>query len=412
MIAEASQVPPPPTGASTAFVPFEIGAKQLYHIPDPQGRRLIEGWASLRGIDWQDEEILPESFEQGAMEYLTKNPVLLWDHQRHIPLGKVLALTITDDGLFMQAEIFSPTPQELEQIQKLDQLSEGYHSYLLKANEVWWGIRQGLIRGLSVQGRTRRRAVWSPELGKFVHQGVETLLHEISVTPTQVHPGSRITGVNTLAKALEITKALPLIERNYTMNEKQKRAMELQSMYFESLKDLGDGTEVPEEMLRVHELLSKAIKVDEPSTALPTVASPNVAKNEKETPEQLAVLETLLKKALQQHLAPLQEQVNRLSQQPAPIRARVTMNAPEGAAPKPLGQTNSYGGAIEKALQVISTSKNGISNFGQGDYHGCDGLTAMKLIFARSRTKNKPIVFDDVTLGAAGQTLLKKCMNE
>ena len=397
---------PPPPSASTGYVEFEVGANQLYHIPDDQGRRLIEGWASLRGIDWQDEEILPESFERGAMDYLSKNPVLLWDHKRHIPIGKVRSLTITDDGLFMQAEIFAPTEEDTERLQQLNSLSEGYDSYLLKANEVWWGVQQGQIRGLSVSGRTRRRAVFSPELNKYIHQGVETLIHEISITPTQVHPGSRITGVNTLAKALELTKALPLIYTRTTMNEKQKKAFEAQTAYLAALKELGDGAELPQEMVEVHKALSTAIADD-----------PQPEKKEVAVQEQPDIT-ALIVKAIADQLSPIQEQINKLANVPAPIKAKTSLVAPEGASVKPLTEQNESN-AIEKALGIVAMSKNGRANLGDGEFHGVDGVEAIKFIMARSQSKRRPLaMFDDsfprnrqgISLTDHSQRLIQKCM--
>lgn len=402
------EAPPPPLGASTAMVAFEIGAEKIYHIPDDKGRRLIEGWASLGGIDWQDEEILPESFEQGAKEYLSKNPVLIWDHKRHIPIGKVLELSVTDEGLFMRAELFAPTNEEIKELGSLNNLSEGYESYLLKANEVWWGIKQGLIRGLSVQGRTRRRAVWSQELGRYIHQGIQTLIYEISVTPTQVHPGSRITGVNTLAKALEISKALPLQTKRKTMNEKQKKAIEqAQKAYLDALQAAGDGAEIPEELAENHQLIAKAISFEE-------ATEEEAAPSQKEVSEEVPNIEALIMKAI----APLQEQINGLKGQPAPLRGKTAVKAPEGAQAKPVSVPKK-GGIFEKALGIIAKSKNGISDFGTGEVHGCDAIDAMKIVFAKSVANHGRVAIQSVTAPAhlqgmsvsdSLQKLLNNCM--
>jgi len=401
-LASATNIPAPPEGASTTFVAFELGAEQVYHIPDEQGRRLIEGWASLRGIDWQDEEILPESFIEGAKEYLLKNPVLLWDHTRSLPIGRVLELAVLDAGLFMRAELFRPGDEDLRNVQPLESASDAsFQSFLAKANEVWWGIKNGSIRGLSVRGRTRRRAAWSAELGRFVPQGVQTLIYEISVTSAQVHPASRITGLNTLAKALQMTKALALWRD--PMDEKTKKALEAQQVYVEALKSLGDNVELPQDLLVGHVAITKAIQIEEEPAAKP--AAP---------PAPPAMDEAQISKAIADAVAPLQDELNRLKGTPAPIRGRITLQgAPDGAQPKPtdlpIGPS-----PVEKALSMLANPKNWVNGIPGDNVAGCDAVTAMKLVMVGSKRHRDPrrqiSIGDGISIDRAGQALLQRNM--
>lgn len=206
--------PPPPGGAATQQQDFCVQVNGVHHTDDPQGlgRRYFEGWASLDGLDMQDMEIAADACKKGAAKYLQRNPVIVWHHQANMPIGRVLSLTFTDKGMYMTGEI-----HRMDHI--LDKWSQyrdsiPLDSIAVKCEEVWSGIVNGSYRGLSIRGGVREVVpVYSPELDKAVPRVLEVELYEISVTPISIHPGTKITKVNTVAKALseavEIVKALP-----------------------------------------------------------------------------------------------------------------------------------------------------------------------------------------------------------
>lgn len=209
----------PKTAAATKDVPWTIDIHGIQHIDDPTGqdRRLFEGWASLGGIDYQDMEIAPGAFESMAEEYLRKNPVILWDHIRHLPIGTVHSLTFADEGLYLKGEIWRledldwDDEEETRKAKSKDEVFVGTENIAKKCDQVWKLIVSGKIRGLSVRGKARQYVpVYSESLQQYVPRVTEFLLYEISVTPIQVHPGAQITAVNTIAKSLEICKSLPI----------------------------------------------------------------------------------------------------------------------------------------------------------------------------------------------------------
>jgi len=292
-------------------------------------------------------------------------------------------LTITPEGLFIKGELFPPKNEASSTLptpkDNYGRTIEGFESFRDKADEVWEAIRQGFFRGLSVNGKARKRAVWSPQLNKYVSQVVEVLLYEISITPTQVHPGSRITAVNTLAKALSITKALPIYnsERKDPMN-KQDEVRAAQEALISSLRDLGADGELPEEFLQLHDEITKAIEIEEvPGDLVPApIADPEVEKS-------------LITEAVTAALEPVVARLAQLEGVPAPHRNQTTHDAPDGAAPKPGAGPTDSPTAIEKALDALSRSKDGQADYGEGETHRCDAVTAMKLIMIRGAASGK-----------------------
>lgn len=193
----------------------ELEETPLRHLDGYGDRRIFSGWASVRGIDFEDMEILPEAFRAGAQAYLTKNPVLLWDHARYLPIGKVLEIAFDDAGIYIVAEIFNLTaegkdangkkPIEMPKDSRYPELQ----SIAAKCDEVWGLVVSGKVRGLSVSGRVRgKMQTFTDENGNKVKRPPEVLIYEISVTPIQVVPKAKIDAANTLAKALRIVKGL------------------------------------------------------------------------------------------------------------------------------------------------------------------------------------------------------------
>ena len=358
--------PPPPywermDDAQSAIVEF-VASGNLYHIEDPTGqnRRIAEGWTSLGGADWEDEDVPPHTLLDAVEAYARKNPVILWDHQRDKPIGELLEWEVTEKGLFVRFRIFDERDFD-------DPKSE----LLALCNQTWSLLRRGLVRGLSWDGRARKRWVWSDDLGKYIKQPVEVLMSEITVTPIQVHPGAKVTGVNTLSKALRICKALRIGGSAITtgenpMNPKVKAAMDAQAAYAASLADLPDDVELPEELLTNEEGITKALglggsqepPVEPPQENEPPASNPPAFQMPPELQE--AITKSL--EIGQQNAAAIAA----LSGEVAPLRNQVAHDDP-GANPRPAGGAPSTYERMTKALELGSQVRDGKLNRGQGE---------------------------------------------
>lgn len=392
----ADPITPLPPGSGDDSVGFEANG-ELHHIPDATGdnRRLFEGWVSLVGVDWQDEEMPTSVFEAAIAAYMAKNPVVLWDHKREFPIGRVLKMSAyPDKGIWMRGYIFDERDFDGQggEIQQ-------------KADEVWPLMKKGHTRGLSWSGRARRRWVWSPELGKYIKQPVEVLIHETTVTAIQVHPGAKITGINTLAKALEIAKALPLgasqQDGERTMDEKLQALQAAQETALQALHDLPDGTEIPTNLILAQEKISKALGIEKPAEAPPA-----------DPPAEDPISKAL--EPLMEQLKAQQEQISQLTGAPAPVRNRVDHDDPAGAAPPPSEEGMGGMELISKALEIGGDSVNGVSEKGQGKAHGASGVDIMKLFMITNRHRiecvgKRPQALNPgaPTISLGGQKLLK-----
>lgn len=141
--------------------------------------RLLEGYASLWGVeDYQGEVMERSAIEPYLSEYL-KNGPLHWQHGRDDevgmePIGKVLEARCDDVGLWIRAQVYKGTRA---------------------AEKAWALIKQG-VRGLSVG---------APSNGRRVVNGIIKVwrLIEISVTHMPAVAGATFS----LAKAMELAKA-------------------------------------------------------------------------------------------------------------------------------------------------------------------------------------------------------------
>jgi hypothetical protein len=455
----------PDTGASTKSVDWAMDIDGIQHIDDPSGedRRLFEGWASLGGIDYQGHEIEPGAFEAMALEYLAKNPVLLWDHIRHLPIGTIHELIFADEGLYIKGEIWRfediewDDEAEAEKAKKDGKVYVGTESIGKKCNEVWFLIKTGKIRGLSVRGKARQwTAVYSVELRKQIPRISEILLYEISVTPTQVHPGAKIVAVNTLAKSLEICKGLSLefesFEQDrteqsangtaskwaneppagrhvYKINkrnsnkrgnkpmdpvEKLREALGEVQKSLGEMGDDGDSIEIPEDVAALLQDLGGSVEFQEGDEVEKGLQQEPV------TPVAPAGFDmSALKGILQETMAPISERLDALekpvqSATPAKPTARIrnpSAKRPTNASPKPTGaQNDPYSPqTVEKALIVLSNSKNGCADMGKGHFHGCGLQEAAQLTLLDATLKGKMKGGGQISLEVRGQELLQHC---
>lgn len=86
--------------------------KKFFHvqtkIQDNQ-QRLIKGFASTRFPDRVNDVVSPKALGD-SMDLFMKNPVLLLDHDRTKPIGRIQDYAVNSDGLFVTAKVLTGTP--------------------------------------------------------------------------------------------------------------------------------------------------------------------------------------------------------------------------------------------------------------------------------------------------------------
>lgn len=71
---------------------------------DASGKIVIKGYANTADKDRIGDVVLPSAFKKTLEAYM-ENPVLLFQHNWDKVIGKVLKAEITDEGLYIEAEI-------------------------------------------------------------------------------------------------------------------------------------------------------------------------------------------------------------------------------------------------------------------------------------------------------------------
>lgn len=350
--------PPPPGNQATDNVDFDLSVGGVRHIDDPKGlgRRYIEGWVSLTGIDMQAHEMAADACQKGAEKYLKRNPVIVWHHKAELPIGKVETLTFDDRGMYMTGYIFRMS--EVLEEWKAHKEDIPLDSIALKCEEVWEGIKQGYFGSFSFRGGVREVApVWSDELQRVIPRFLEVELYELTISPIGIHPGAKITRINTVAKAfgeaLEICKALDYQPQSTTPKgetmDLSKQWEAFQATLIANADENGN-VELPDEISKGLQELGFEAK------------EPEVVK----TPEQLVAEQAEVIKSLQERLDSMESGG---SGAPAARRGHATVNAPEDAKVKPTGATGEGAGKVNvlsKCLTDASTTYRRRTNFGEG----------------------------------------------
>lgn len=309
---QTSTAPPPPAdweGASEVSLQLP-----LRHIPAGDAR-IFEGWASLSTVDNQNDLIPAHLLEVAAEAYMRSNPVIIWHHIPILPIGRVLRMRVEEKGVYIRAEILQGT--QIRSSVTGDNVD--YASIATVADETWSLIKMGLVRGLSI--RLRKRGPFKEHdtpYGKVREVQAVAAIIEISVTPLPVNVGCQIDGANMLAKALPLGKATPLGEN--TMSKILQAQEALNKALLEAAQA---GQDIPPAFLENHDILNKALGM-----APNAPADPNASK-----------------------IAELEAQIASLKGQPAPPRARQTLDANPGAPVRPADTTNTRG-LMSKAIEI------------------------------------------------------------
>lgn len=164
-----------PHTESEAFMDDETFSFQI-KIAKKLGGGVIEGLASTPAIDRGEDIIDPEAFSKALATFLN-NPVLLWNHDdNHPAIGQILKAEITDDGLFVRAQVSD--------------------------REIWEKIKNGDLRAFSIGYRPLK---WETETidGKEVRIVKELDLLEISIVNVPMNQEAMFSMAKSVKSALD-----------------------------------------------------------------------------------------------------------------------------------------------------------------------------------------------------------------
>ena len=143
----------------------------------------IEGYASTVDRDRQGDVIPMKAWNEGLSNYL-KNPIILAYHNHQMPIGKMVEHKVTDQGLWVRAQI----PQEVGDVYKL--------------------IKKGILSAFSVGFRVRD-ADYDSASESFLIKELE--LHEISVVSVPANQNTLFS----LAKAFDNAAEFELYKQQF-----------------------------------------------------------------------------------------------------------------------------------------------------------------------------------------------------
>lgn len=104
----------------------------------------IEGYASTRAEDRDGDVILPEAWESGGgLKNFLNNPIILYNHNHNMPIGKATDITTDEKGLYIRAKVIKSV-----------------------AGNVFDLIKEGIVKSFSV-GFAVHKADFKEELGRF-----------------------------------------------------------------------------------------------------------------------------------------------------------------------------------------------------------------------------------------------------
>jgi HK97 family phage prohead protease/HK97 family phage major capsid protein len=143
----------------------------------------IEGYASTVDRDRQGDVIPMKAWNEGLHNYL-KNPIILAYHNHQMPIGKMVEHKVTDQGLWIRAQI----PSEVGDVYKL--------------------IKKGILSAFSVGFRVRD-ADYDHTTETFLVKDLE--LHEISVVSVPANQNTLFS----LAKAFDTAAEFELFKQQF-----------------------------------------------------------------------------------------------------------------------------------------------------------------------------------------------------
>jgi HK97 family phage prohead protease len=135
--------------------------------PSEDGTLSIKGWAnrySVNGeeiVDRDSEVIFPSAYDLSNFQ---KNPIMLYMHDRMAPIGKVTDIGVTNEGLYIEGEVYSGVNKE-----------------------VYTAIEKGVLQTFSI-GFRGKQGVYNPDSDIYYYTNVE--LYEVSVVTVPANQDS------------------------------------------------------------------------------------------------------------------------------------------------------------------------------------------------------------------------------
>lgn len=125
-----------------------VGDKELktlhMRLTKAAGRR-VEGLASTPNVDRDYDSIDPSAFNESMPGFMANNPMMLFNHDSMMPVGKIVDFRVTREGLYVVGEIAKGT---------------------ICADECWSLIQQDVLRTFSVQFIILERETIQPQAAR------------------------------------------------------------------------------------------------------------------------------------------------------------------------------------------------------------------------------------------------------
>ena len=116
---------------------------------------------------------------------MAKNPVVVWDHKRHLPIGRLLSAQAFDDRVEVVGEIFrfdDPVFAHWEEESLVP--STTIPSIKRTCDEVWALMLDGSVSSISWHGDSLLcQYVYSEQLDEFIPRHLQVTIKEVTITP-------------------------------------------------------------------------------------------------------------------------------------------------------------------------------------------------------------------------------------
>jgi len=183
----------------------------------------IEGMATVPTIDRDEEIVNPLGLE---LENFEKNPIILFNHDKNIPVGKALEVKATKSGVYVKCRIFKNMNEK-----------------------VYNGVINGILNSFSI-GFLGKEGTYDPETDAFIYTKAE--LFEISIVSVPANPNAQFTMTKAICNGG--TCALKAISENIKISDKisEKPWSDVdKTVLANKLKEIGDKKAIDEAYLYV-----------------------------------------------------------------------------------------------------------------------------------------------------------------
>ena len=170
---------------------FNLEVKTVLESED--NRRVVEGYASTWDLDTGKDKIIPGAFKSTINERFSVPMALnnkskikvLWQHDQHVLIGKLLEIKETEQGLYVKLELFNdPSFPEADRAYKL--------------------LKMGEIFCFSIGFKVKDAESMYVEDNEYIRLIKEVILYEVSLVTFPMNEKAEVTNVK---------------EKNSSMNE-------------------------------------------------------------------------------------------------------------------------------------------------------------------------------------------------